>query len=152
MTKKDVEYRNLKSTDKKTVAELMKDLYKETSARTPISSKNINKTFSELLHNPKKGRILVLEKKKQIIGYCLLVNFWSNEYGGTVVIVDEIYIKPQFRSKNIGTNFIKSLIKNKFMKAVVFQLEVKPSNIKVIKVYKRIGFKFSKNTHLIYHL
>jgi ribosomal protein S18 acetylase RimI-like enzyme len=129
----------------------MKSLYRETSIKTPISDKNINKTFSKLLHNPEKGRILILEKEKQIVGYCLLVNFWSNEYGGTVVIIDEIYIKHEFRGKNIGTSLIKSLIKNKFMKAVVLQLEVKPSNIKVIKVYKKIGFKLSKNTHLIYH-
>ena len=145
----DFKYRKFKTTDKKVVAGLMKELFKETSNET-VSNKNISKTFSELLHYPEKGIILVLENKKQIVGYCLLINFWSNEFGGNILYIDEIYIKPLFCEKNIGTNFIKSLIKNKLMKAVTFQLEVKPSNRKVIKMYKKIGFKLSRNSHLIY--
>ncbi len=148
----NIKYRSFKTTDKKEVAALIKKLYGETSKEGEISNKNINKTFCELLKHPERGKILILEKKSRIIGYCLLAHFWSNEYGGIVLIIDEIYIKPEFRGKNIGSDFIKSLIRNKFMKAVTFQLEVKPSNIKVIKVYKEIGFKSSTNSHLIYKL
>ena len=148
---KKIKYRKFKATDKKIVSELIKELYKEVSEKNKISNENINKTFVEFLRYSKSGRILVLENKKQIIGYCLLVNYWSNEFGGNVLNVDEIYIKPQFRGKNIGTNFIKNLIENKFMKAVAFQLEVKPLNNKAIKLYKKIGFKLSRNSHLIYY-
>ena len=147
----NIKYREFKSTDKSIVSELIKELYKEVSGKSKISNENINKTFSEFLHNSKGGRILILEKEKQIIGYCLLVNYWSNEFGGNVVNIDEIYIKPKFRGKNTGTDFISNLIRNKFMKAVAFQLEVKPSSNKVIEIYKRIGFKHSKNSHLIYY-
>ena len=147
-----IKYRKFKTTDRETITELMKELYRETtSKRNGIPSENINKTFSELLRSAEKGIMVVLEKWKQIVGYCLLINYWSNEYGGNVLSIDEVYIKPQFRGERIGTNFIESLIKSKFMKATALKLEVKPSNSKVIKVYKKIGFKPSKNSHLIYH-
>ncbi len=142
-------YRKFKASDKRTISPLMKKLYKEMS-NEKISDKNINKTFAELSKSPEKGTILVLECEKQIIGYCLFINFWSNEFGGNMPSIDEFYIKPQFRNKGIGANFIKALIKNKFMKAMVFRLEVKPSNKGVIKLYKKIGFKISRNSHLIY--
>lgn len=145
----DFKYRKFKTTDKKIISQLMKKLYREMS-NEKIPDKNINKTFLKLLHCPEEGKILVLEYKKQIIGYCILVNFWSNEFGGNTPTIDELYIRPEFRNKNIGAGFIKDLIKNKFLDAIVFRLEVKPSNKRVIKLYKKIGFKISENSHLIY--
>jgi GNAT superfamily N-acetyltransferase len=148
----NITYRQFISVDKKAVAELIKALYREDSEGKPISNEQINKTIKELLNHPEKGTILLIEKDGEIIGYSILVNFCSNEYGGNILDIDELFIKPEFCGKGIGTRFIKYLVKNKFSNSVAVRLEVMPSNKKALQLYERMGFISSENKHLTYEL
>lgn len=35
------------------------------------------------------------------IGYARLINYWSNEYGGNILYIDELYVKSDYRSLGI---------------------------------------------------
>ncbi len=146
----DIKYRQFKTSDKKNVSELIKCLYIEDSEGKPISDEKINKTFNELLKYPEKGSIIVIEEEETMIGYCILINFWSNEDGGNILNINELYIEPDYRGNKIATNFIRYLIENRCSNAVALQLEVKLSNIKAKILYERIGFKLSKSKYFTY--
>ena len=140
-----VKNRKFKTADSKIVAELIKNLYLEDPGGKPMSLQKIQNTFDALLQHPDRGTIMILEYEGKIIGYAILINFWSNEFGGNILNIDELYIKQGFRSRGIGTNFIKYLVDNKFGNSVAMQLEVTPENNPARKLYERLGFNIHKN-------
>ena len=82
------------------------------------------------------------------IGYAVLIPYWSNEYGGDVLHIDELYVKPDYRGRGIATRFIKQILGSKHG-AVAFQLEVTPTNTRAENYYRKLGFRKSKNLQLI---
>lgn len=148
----NISYRKFQESDKKIITVLIQSLYKEDPGYKEITIEKIDKTFNELLKYPEKGKIIVIQDCSNIIGYSILINFWSNEYGGNILDIDELYIKPDYRDKGIGANFIKYLIDSKFSNSGAIKLEASPSNNKAKKLYEHIGFKESQNNHFIFDL
>jgi ribosomal protein S18 acetylase RimI-like enzyme len=148
----NIKYRQFKISDSKAVSELVKSLYREDPGGKPMSSQKIQNTFDSLAEHPDRGTIIVIENEEKVIGYAILINFWSNEFGGNIVNIDELYIKEEFRSKGITTNFIKYLVENKFSNSVALQLEVTPENTKAQSLYENFGFKPHRNRILILEL
>jgi ribosomal protein S18 acetylase RimI-like enzyme len=72
---------------------------------------------------------------------------WSNEYGGNIINIDELYIEKKYRSKGIGTDFIKYLVSSNLNTSVAIQLEVLSTNNKARKFYEKIGFLKSQNDY-----
>lgn len=130
----DIKYRKFKTSDSKVVAEFIQNLYREDSGGKPMLPQKIQNTFNSLTSHPDRGTIMIIEHAEEVIGYSILINFWSNEYGGNIVDIDELYIKKEFRSQGIGTNFIKHLVENKFGNLVALQLEVTPGNTRARKL------------------
>lgn len=147
-----VKYRQFKTSDGKVIVEFIKNLYQEDPNGKPMLPQKVKNTFNSLTAHPDRGTIIVLEHEKEIIGYAILINFWSNEFGGNIVDIDELYIKKEFRSQGIGTNFIKYLVETKFNNSVALRLEVTPENTRARKLYESIGFKLHKNDTLTLEL
>ncbi len=141
----NIKYRKFKISDAEVVSELMQNLSKEDFDGKVVPLSNTQKTFDFLLEHSDCGEILLFESGGEIVGYAILINFWSNEYGGNIVDIDELYVKKDFRGKNIGSDFIKYLIDTGFGNAVGFQLEVTPNNKRARDFYKKLGFKKYKN-------
>lgn len=141
-------FRKITPIDHKHVTKMMFQLYEEDGQyelEKTISNENIKKTLETLEKHPEKGCVLVLENDQQIIGYSIIINFWSNEYGGNIVDIDELYVQKDFRSQGIGTQFIQDLISMRFNDCVALQLEVNPKNKKARKLYEKLGFETHKN-------
>ncbi len=144
-------YRQIRSSDRKIIAGLIRDFYKEVPGVKGISDKKIKKTFLALAADSGKGKILVIEKGKIIVGYAILINFWSNEWGGNVLFLDEIYLKPEFRGQGIGESFMNYLIKKKYNHSTAIQLEVSPANKKAEAFFREMGFKPYRNRYFLYN-
>lgn len=146
----DLQYREWTKDDEPAISTMMKMLYLEDSDNKQLSDEYISKTFRQLSDHPDQGTVLSLIYNNELIGYCLLIFFWSNEFGGVIVTIDEFYIISKYRNQGLGSQFIKILINNRYNNAVAIQLEVMPNNIKAKKLYEQIGFKISNNSH--YHI
>lgn len=146
----NIKYRKYKNEDNEVVFGMIKALYRKDPGGKPISDENIELTIRELPSHPDKGSIIMFDNDGEIVGYSILVNYWSNEYGGNILLLDELYISPDFRGKGIGTAFVKDLIKNRFNNSVAIKLEVTPANVKAGKLYERIGFRLTRNSHMMY--
>ncbi|MBF0278294.1 MAG: GNAT family N-acetyltransferase [SAR324 cluster bacterium] len=109
----------------------------------------INKTIDELKRHPQKGSIIVFEVEKVIVGYAIIIYFWSNEYGGSFANIDELYVKPDYRDKGIGSHFLNSIGDSKKRGIVALQLETTPTNKRALEYYIRLGFQFSANKQLL---
>lgn len=143
-----VVYRRFRSSDREAVSGLIEALYKEDPGIKPMSREKIGRTFDYLLERPDRGTIIVLEDGPSIIGYAVLINFWSNEYGGNILFIDELFVAEGFRSHGIASEFLRYLADNRYGGCVALKLEVTPWNGKARRLYERIGFRPHRNDTL----
>ncbi len=136
---KDNDYDDLKN--------MILQLYQEDPEGELMNDCKINDTIFEFKMNPQKINIYMLKSHGQNIGYAILVYFWSNEYGGNIVTIDELYVIPAAREKGVSTEFLNHVERLENM--VAMQMEVTPSNQRVLSYYQRLGFALGQNTHLI---
>jgi ribosomal protein S18 acetylase RimI-like enzyme len=142
----EVKYRKFQASDSIIVAELIQGLYREDPSDKPMLPKKIQDTFDALTKYPELGSIIIFDHDGVIIGYSILINFWSNEFGGNILTIDELYIKKAYRSQGVGSRFIHYLAEIRFGNSVAIQLEVTPDNVKARKLYESLGFKLHKNS------
>src|SRR5690606_34675934 len=106
-------------------------LYAEDPAPMPVPERHTRRTLSVLRTDPVRGRAVVLEIGKVIGGYALLISFWSNELGGEVMVVDELYVRPGFRDQGHGRALLEGLVEGSGLwprPVVAVELEVTPQN------------------------
>lgn len=118
--------------------EMSKSFYSSGAAHYKIEDEKRNKFWKYIIEDVfVNGYILECENK--VAGYALTVNYCSQEFGGKVLWIDELFVKPEFRGRNLATEFLeyaKSLDGN-----VLLRLEAEKNNQKAIALYKRLGFE-----------
>ena len=81
--------------------------------------------------------------------YAFLTRLWSNELGGDIVFIDEIWVAPDRRGHGVGTALIEHAMgAMRERGAVAFELEVTPGNARARALYERLGFRPLRNTSL----
>lgn len=148
----NIQYRIYEPRDKTQLEEMIFSLYNEDPEGEPISLPKINDTINALTKFTEKGSIVIFEEQGIVVGYSILIFYWSNEYGGDIISIDELYVKPEYRGKRYGTNFMSYLTDVYKNKAKGFMLEVTPSNNRSYKYYQRLGFIESENKHMLIKL
>jgi len=152
MIQMPTKYRKFFHSDRPVVAGMIKALYAEDPSGWPMTDAKIEATFKSLAKRPELGCIMVLEEGSGIIGYAILINYLSNEYGGNVLHIDELYVVPERRGQGVGTDFIRHLIGTRFNDAVAIQLEVHQGNKRARALYERIGFRPSASTQMVFEI
>jgi len=147
-----LQFRSFEEQDAAELEAMMMALYREDPEGEPLTGEKIERTISEFRRRPHKGRILIFEAGREIAGYALLVFYWSNELGGDVITIDELYVKDEWRNQGIGTAFFKHLSSHCAAGAKELALEVTPSNRRALEFYRRLGFRRSANRHLVKRL
>lgn len=120
-------------------------LYAEDAGGKLMNGEKIGKTVQYLRSNPQNGVVLSILKDEQCVGYAILINFWSNEYGGIVLHIDELYVAEAFRNQQIASRFIAFLKDRKFNNCKALFLEVNPDNHGATKLYSKLGFEYLEN-------
>lgn len=135
-----VVFREISIKDKNFFLSSAEQFYNSPAVLHSVSKDNFINTFNDLINNSpyEKGYIFQIDNKP--VGYALLSFTWSNEAGGLVVLIEEVFVLENFRGKGIGTKFFE-FIENEFPKAKRFRLEVEADNSKAIMLYLSKGFK-----------
>jgi GNAT superfamily N-acetyltransferase len=147
-----IRYRTAARDDHPTLAEFMRQLYEEDPPERPVPEEHFRRTLLELEQHPERGTILVMQKDQQIVGYAVLINFWSNEYGGNILTIDELYVAQPMRGQGLGADFVRHVIQTKWNDFVALRLEVTPANARARRLYERLGFSSHKNETLQFRL
>ena len=134
--------RDIKPQDREIVWGMVNNFYTGTGACLhPLERENFEKTFVECLKEEKTyARMLVIEGEDGLCGYCILAFTWSNEAGGMVVWVEELYFTDQARGKGNGKKVFQWLEKE-YSGAKRFRLEATAENQGAIKLYQRLGYQ-----------
>jgi ribosomal protein S18 acetylase RimI-like enzyme len=124
---------------------MIKSLYSDDPYGDKMNDEKIEATVNFFQAHPDHGKILLITGDGIVMGYAIIVYFWSNEYGGAVILLDELFIRSEFRGKSIGTGFVRNLISTESGRCKAIFLEVVPSNGRALEFYQKIGFQLHKN-------
>lgn len=141
------EFQLYQEKDRYDLARMIVSLYTEDPEGQPISPSKIDRTIEEFQKHPEKIRIYMFKDGEENIGYAFLVFFWSNEYGGDILTIDELYVKEAYRGNGAATEFFHFI--ETFENIAAFQLETTPSNQRAFAYYQRLGFAPDQNAHLM---
>lgn len=141
-------WRQAQAEDDAALVELMLALYEADPAPAPVSAAQCASTLRRLRAEPVRGVALGFEPTGHLAGYALLCSFWSNELGGEVCIIDELFVAPSARGRGAATELVQGLCERSwpwFRDAVAVELEVTPGNAQARALYERLGFRPYKN-------
>jgi GNAT superfamily N-acetyltransferase len=130
------------------VVEMSLALYGEAAAELGITAQQVYATLERLRSEPLRGRALVLDSRGTLAGLCLLASFWSNELGGEVCVIDELYLQEEWRGHGHGSALLEGLKTDRSLwplQPVAFELEVSPRNPDARRLYERLGFSDKPN-------
>ncbi len=133
------------------IAEMCDSLYREDPSPDVNPRKNIQTTLSIFAKEPIRGAALVYLEQNVPVAYALLAAFWSNELGGEVCTIDELFTQKEFRSRGIAKDFFSQISKHTELwpqGAVALELEVSPGNARSRSLYEQMGFTPIKNSLL----
>lgn len=100
----------------------------------------IAETWRRFAADPSHGEVLVIERDGQPAGYAILVFFWSNEFRGEVVLLDELWIDPAHRGGSGGEVVQRLVERGQARGARAISLEVLDGSPRAASLYGRHGF------------
>ncbi len=95
--------------DDEVIARMCLALNQEDPGNTPVSRDQTLHTLEVLRKEPWRGRAVVAEIGGRIVGYALLIAFWSNEFGGEICVIDELYVEPDSRRQGLATSLVETI-------------------------------------------
>lgn len=141
-------WRPARPDDDESIVALVMRLYAEDPAGEPVTEAQTRATLARLRAEPLRGRAVVLEINGHASGYALLISFWSNELGGEICEIDELYVAADARGRGWGTGLVQRLPIDRTLwpeRPTAISLEVTPLNARARALYTRLGFQPLKN-------
>lgn len=132
--------RPFRNSDRPAVLEMMRSFYKSPAVDHSVPESYFNKTFDTILSGSPYAEGWLMEQEGKSAGYALIAKTYSNEAGGLVVWLEELFVTEKFRGLGLGTQLIQFLEGQYRDKAARFRLEVTDSNICAQNLYKKLGY------------
>jgi ribosomal protein S18 acetylase RimI-like enzyme len=144
-------WRLARKDDDERIVELCLALYAEDPGTRAVDPAGMQETIRTLRAEPARGRLVVLDDGAGVAGYALLISYWSNELGGEVCHIDELYVATPARGRGHASELVRSLAGDGGpwgSVPVALQLEVTPANAGARSLYERLGFAPMRNANL----
>ena len=109
---------------------------------------DISRTYHELQTRPDKGLLVSFRLDGSMVGYAILIFFWSNEFGGDVIEIDELCVDSSHRGSGIASKFF-AWVESKYPDRAGLSLQVATHNPGARKLYEKMGFKPSRDNHMV---
>ena len=133
--------RKMTESDRDLYIEMAEEFYHSDAVLHPIPRAHFEKTAEEALKSGTYAEIYLLEYEGKTAGYGLTARTFSQEAGGQVLWIEELYIREAFRSRGLGREFFSYL--EEINKGVLsrLRLEVEADNTRAISLYERLGYE-----------
>lgn len=142
--------RRFQDSDEPVLQRMVKQFYLEDAADEPMNEEKVRRTISALGDDSIAGAILMVEGAPGILGYAIVIHYWSNEYGGWLAFLDELFIDQTYRGLGLGSHLIQHITQEYGEQIIGTGLEVLPHNTRALQLYLRLGFEPDGRYHLLH--
>jgi len=132
--------RRIEAADRALFLELAHEFYGSGAALVAAGPEDFERTFSELMRSDDYAEAYLFEEEGEPAGYALLAKTYSQEAGGMVLWLEEIYVRPAFRSRGVGGAFFAFMEEHLLPGYKRVRLEVEAENEGAARLYRKKGF------------
>ena len=143
--------RKLKESEKAEVLSMMKVFYASDALLVHPDMAVLEKMLGDALQDIPMLTGYGFEVEGVLAGYGMVTRSYSTERGGICVWIEDIYIKPEYRGRGIGSTFLR-FVEQENPGAVRLRLEAEPENEHAMHVYQKAGFEVLGYTQLVKEL
>ncbi len=118
---------------------LMREFYHSPAVLAPVPDAHFEATCAEILSGSPFAAAFLVREADENAGYAQFSFTYSNEAGGMVVWIEELYIRPAFQNRGLGRACLEQ-IRARYPRAARFRLEVEPENEAARRLYARLGY------------
>ncbi len=121
---------------------MSREFYSSEATDHPVPETHFQRTFDEIMSGSPMARAWMIDVQGRPAGYLLASITWSNEFGGRVAWLEELYLRRSARGQGLGRQAIEQAMDElkRQDKVAGFRLEVAPANAGVSRLYKKMGF------------
>ena len=124
--------------DKSTIIDMMRVFYASPAVLSNGSEEIFEADVENCVNDSPYLEGFVFEENKEILGYGMIAKSFSTEFGKPCIWVEDLYLKPEYRGKGIGSQFFDYL--DQYYTDCIFRLEVEEENKRAIRLYEKCGF------------
>ena len=132
--------RDFQAADRDTLIQMMKEFYASPAVLHPVPDVYFSRTVDAILENSPYVAAFIVEQDGGPAGYGLVSLTYSNEAGGLVVWLEELYIRDTARGLGLGSALIDAIETRYRDKAARLRLEVEEDNDGAVRLYSRLGY------------
>lgn len=134
--------RKMQEQDRAIFLQMAKEFYHSPAVFNPVPEEYFERTFAELIARDLYVEGYILEQGTETAGYVLISKTYSQEIGGMVAWIEEIYVRPAFQGQGLGSAFLRWYEQELDLRQVRrLRLEVEPENSRAAALYARLGFE-----------
>lgn len=133
--------RRFEEKDREMYIDMAREFYHSDAVLHPVPDSHFEKTADEALRCGGCAGIYILEYDSEPAGYALTARSFSQEAGGMVLWIEEIYIRDKYRSKGLGREFFDYADKNRGEDTVRIRLEAEADNTRALSLYRKLGYE-----------
>ncbi len=133
--------RNVTAADRGAYLLLAKEFYASGAALFSVPDENLARTFDEVMRSNAYAEALLIECDGQKAGFALLAKTFSQEAGGMVLWLEELYVRPAFRGLGLGSKVFSFLRERYGGTFARIRLEIETENENARRLYYRWGFE-----------
>jgi len=140
--------RIMEKRDKSSVLKMMTDFYSTPENRAGGTPEIFIRNFDECIKGGSHIAGFVFEAfDKSLLGYALIAQSYSTEYGRYVIWVEEVHVTEKARESEIIDSFLSYL--EEHYSRHIHRLDVAAQNEFAMRFYMRRGFKLIPNVGMI---
>ncbi len=136
----EIELRTAGADDRDLLLALVQGLYE--AEHIPFDEARTARALGDLLADPSLGRVWIVERGGQAVGYAVLTLGYSLEFGGRFALLDELFILEGHRGSGAGRQTLARIAETcRELGLQTLRLEVGRTNRMAQGLYGRIGFE-----------
>ncbi len=134
--------RKINETDKEQYMIFTEHFYNSDAVMHPVPKEYREATWQELMRSDEYLECFFVEEDGIAKGFLLLAYTFSQEAGGKVCWIEEIFIEPEYRGRGLGRECFAFIKQNIEPVCKRIRLEVEPDNFRAKKLYSEMGFGY----------
>ncbi len=133
--------RELKQSDKEVFLAMCQEFYASPAVLHAIPVCYMEETFRQVTSGSPYASGYLICHEQEPVGYLLTSTTYSNEVGGLVLWLEELYLNEASRGLGLGGEAMEYVRKNCPENVRRLRLEVTPCNEGAIRLYERKGYE-----------